>query len=129
MEELTKHIAAHADLPEDKAKLAAEAAIDFIKKRVAATLDDKIVTATKNLNWLIKAEVHEALTGEPATTFGEKMEDFAEGAKEKLGDLAEGAKEKFGEFSKSAKNFFGSFGKKAQDDKNDEQIEGEKTTP
>ncbi len=127
MEELTKHIAAHADLPEDKAKLAAEAALDFIKKRVANTLDDKIVTATKNLNWLIKAEVHEALTGEPAATFSEKMGDFAEGAKEKLGDFAEGAKEKLGEFSKSAKNFFGSFTKKAKDD---EQVEeGEKPTP
>ncbi len=108
MEELSKYIAQHADLPEDKANLAAEAALDFIKKRVANTVDDKVLTATKNLGWLIKAEVHEALTGEHDATLSERLGDFTEDAKEKFGDMAEGAKEKIGELSKNAKNFFGS---------------------
>jgi uncharacterized protein YabN with tetrapyrrole methylase and pyrophosphatase domain len=112
MEELSKYIAAHADLPKDKADLAAAAAIEFIKKRVADTVDDQVLTATKNLGWLIKAEVHEALTGEPDATLSERFGDFTEDAKEKFGDLAEGAKEKMGALSKNAKNFFGSFMKK-----------------
>ncbi|GAB4403473.1 MAG: hypothetical protein OHK0053_28320 [Microscillaceae bacterium] len=114
MEALVQYLKEKVDLSDDKAQMAAEAAIEFIKSRVAHSLDDKVDAALKTLHWSIKAEVHEALTGEPAATFYEKMGDFAEGAKEKLGDFAEGAKDKISDFAKSAKNFFAGFGKKEE---------------
>ncbi|MDX2303088.1 MAG: hypothetical protein NW226_09820 [Microscillaceae bacterium] len=129
MEALIKKIAEAADISEDKAKIAAEAAIEFIKERVAHSIDTKVEQAVKNMAWTIKAEVHEAVTGEPAATFTEKFSEFAEDAKEKLGDLAEDTKEKLGEFAKSAKSFFSGLGAKKTkevDKKEDDTSEEEK---
>ncbi len=124
MEALVKKIQEEADISEEKAKIAAEAAIDFIKKRVAHRVDAQVDQAFKNMAWAVKAEVHEAVTGEPAETFLGRMEGFAEEAKEKFEDLAEDTKERFGEFVKNARGFFGSFNKKqdpAQDTDKDKK--------
>lgn len=121
MEELVKKIAEKAGIPEDKARMAAEAATEFINERVAHTIDNQVASALKNMTVAIKAEVHEAVTGEPAETFFEKMGDLAEGAKEKIEDFAGDAKEKFKEFAKTAKGFFSSFATKKEEAPKEEE--------
>lgn len=123
MEELIKKITEKAGISEDKAKLAAEAAMEFIQDRVAHTIDTKIEVAFKNLKIMAKAEVHEAITGEPAATFMERMGDFAEDAKDKLGDFADAAKDKLGDFAKSTKSFFGGLVGGKKDDKTEDKDE------
>ena len=125
MEALVKKIAEQADIPEDKAKIAAEAAIEFIKERVAYSIDNKVEQAVRNMAATIQAEVHEAVTGEPLPTMTEKVTEFAEDAKEKIEDFAEDTKERLGEFAKNAKSFFSGFGKKG--DKSEKKEEGEES--
>jgi hypothetical protein len=117
MEDLAKHIAQKAGIPEDKAQLAADAAIEFIRLRVATAVDTKVEAALGNLVKTIKVDIHEAVTGEAPASWSEKIGDIAEDAKDKLEDLAEGAKDKLGKFAKSATSFFGGWGKKGEDKK------------
>jgi hypothetical protein len=113
MEALIKKIAEKAGIDEAKAKLAAEAAIEFIEQRVAKSIDEKVADAVQTMAFTIKSEVHEAVTGEPATTMMQKLTTYAEGAKDKLGDFAEGAKDKLEDFAEGAQKTLGSFAKKA----------------
>lgn len=121
MEALIQKIVEQADIPEDKAKIAAEAAIEFIKERVSNSIDTKVEQAVRNMAHTIQAEVHEAVTGEPLPTFGEKVNEFAEDAKEKIEDFAEDTKERLGEFAKTAKSFFSGFGKKGEEGEKKEE--------
>jgi hypothetical protein len=122
METLIKLIAEKADITEDKAKIATEVAIEFIKERVAHTIDNKVSEAVKNMAWVIKAEVHEAVTGEPTKTWGEKVGNIADKASDKIEDFTEDAGKKLGEWASSAKNFFG-FGKKEEEKKDEKEDE------
>ncbi|MCU0447779.1 MAG: hypothetical protein MUE85_23005 [Microscillaceae bacterium] len=117
MEDLAKHIAEKAGITPEQAKLAADAAIEFIRLRVASAVDTKVEAALGNLVKTIKVDIHEAVTGEAPATWSEKIGDIAEDAQAKLGDLAEDAKEKLGKFAKSATSFFGGWGKKGEEKK------------
>jgi hypothetical protein len=121
MEELVKTIAEKAGIDEAKAKIAAEAAIEFIENRVARSIDNEVAKAVQTLAFTIKSEVHEAVTGEPAATTMEKLKGFAEGAKDKLEDFAEGAQKTLGDFAKKAGSFFGIGGKKEEEKKEEEK--------
>lgn len=117
IEQLTKEIAEAAGISEEQAKKAAETSVEFIKKRVADKVDAKVNEVLSLTSATIKAEIHEAVTGEPKESFMEKASEFAGDAREKIGEFAGDAKEKIGEFADSAKNFFSSrFGKKKEDD-------------
>lgn len=114
VEQLTKEIAESAGISEEQAKKAAETAIAFIKKRVADKVDAKVNEVLSLTSATIKAEIHEAVTGEPKETFMEKASEFADDAKEKIG-----------EFADSARSFFSNrFGRKkdeAEDKKEEEK--------
>lgn len=116
MEDLIKKIAEEAEISEDKAEKAAGAAVEFIKERVARSLDVEVEKILKDTNLLIKAQIHEALTGEPLPTIGERVSEFTSEAREKLGEIGEEAREKLDDFVKSAQGFFGSFGKKNKEE-------------
>lgn len=132
VDQLAKEIAAHASINEEQGKIAAEIAIEFIKKRVADKVDQKVNEVLTLTSATIKAEVYEAVTGEPKETFMEKASDMADDAKEKIGEFAGDAKEKIGEFADTARNFFSSrFGggkkeEKKDDKKSDDKIEEKK---
>jgi hypothetical protein len=106
MEALIKKIAEHAQIDEAKAKLAAEAAVEFINSRVASAVDTQVAEAVQKLAFTIKSEVHEAVTGEPAATMMERLGGFASGAKDKIGDIAEDAGEAISGFAKKVGGFF-----------------------
>ncbi|HAS44276.1 MAG TPA: hypothetical protein DCS93_27610 [Microscillaceae bacterium] len=126
IEQLTKEIAEAAGISEEQAKKAAETSIAFIKKRVADKVDAKVNEVLSLTSATIKAEIHEAVTGEPKETFMEKASEFADDAREKIGEFAGDAKEKIGEFADSAKSFFSSrFGKKKEEEKKDDKKEEE----
>ena len=125
MEALIKKIAEHAQIDEAKAKLAAEAAMQFIETRVASSIDNEIAAAVQKLAFTIKSEVHEAVTGEPAVSTMEKLQGFAVGAKEKVGDVLEDAGEALSGFAKKAGSFFG-FGGKKEEAKAEEKTEEKK---
>lgn len=127
VEQLAKEIAANASINEEQGKIAAEIAIAFIKKRVADKVDQKVNEVLTLTSATIKAEIHEAVTGEPKETFMEKASEMADDAKEKIGEFAGDAKEKIGDFADSAKNFFSSrFGSKKDDDKKEDKKEDDK---
>ncbi len=120
MEALIKKIAEHAQIDEAKAKLAAEAAVAYINSRVATAVDTQVAEAVQKLAFTIKAEVHEAVTGEPATSTMERLSGFAAGAKDKIGDLAEDAGEAISGFAKKVGGFF-NFGGKKEEEKPEEK--------
>lgn len=121
VEQLTKEIAESAGISEEQAKKAAETAIAFIKKRVADKVDAKVNEVLSLTSATIKAEIHEAVTGEPKETFMEKASEFADDAKEKIGEFAGDAKEKIGEFADSARSFFSNRFNRKKDEKEDKK--------
>ncbi|EAY29105.1 hypothetical protein [Microscilla marina] len=122
VDQLAKEIAAHASINEEQGKIAAEIAIEFIKKRVADKVDQKVNEVLTLTSATIKAEVYEAVTGEPKETFMEKASEMTNDAKEKIGEFAGDAKEKIGEFADTARNFFSNrFGKKEEEKKDDDK--------
>lgn len=125
MEALVKKIAEHAQIDEAKAKLAAEAAIEFIKTRVAASIDTQIAAEVQKLAFTIKSEVHEAVTGEPAVTMMERLTGFTSTAKDKIGDIAEDAGEAISGFAKKVGSFF-NFGGKKEEEKPEVKAEEKK---
>jgi hypothetical protein len=125
MEALVKKIAEHAQIDEAKAKLAAEAAIEFIKNRVASSIDTQIAAEVQKLAFTIKSEVHEAVTGEPAVTMMERLTGFTSTAKDKIGDIAEDAGEAISGFAKKVGSFF-NFGGKKEEEKPAEKVEEKK---
>ncbi|TAE47967.1 MAG: hypothetical protein EAY69_05760 [Cytophagales bacterium] len=122
MEDLAKKIAEKAGITEEQAKLAAEAAQEYVESRIAQTVEGKITEYLKDISAMIKSQVHEALTGKPLITMAERVGDFAEGAKDKLEDFAEGAKDKLGKIAGSIGSFFtgGNKDKKEEEDKKEE---------
>ena len=130
VDELAKEIAANASINEEQGKIAAEIAIAFIKKRVAEKVDQKVNEVLTLTSATIKAEIHEAVTGEPKESFMEKASEFAGDAKDKIGEFAGDAKDKIGDFAESARGFFSSrFGGKKEEEekkKDDKKIEEKK---
>ncbi len=56
MDELIKTVAAQTGLPEDQAKKAAEAVIDFLKKKLPAPLAGQLDNALENEKMMDQAE-------------------------------------------------------------------------
>jgi hypothetical protein len=106
VEDLAKKIQEKAGITEEQAKIAAKVAQDYVEDRIAKTVEGKVTSILTDVSTLIKAQVHEALTGKPLVTIAERVGDFAEDAKEALGDLAEGAKERLGKFAGAIGSFF-----------------------
>ncbi|TAE68318.1 MAG: hypothetical protein EAZ85_14340 [Bacteroidetes bacterium] len=125
MEDLAEKIAEKAKITPEQAKLAAEAAQEYVESKIAHTVEGKIAEYLKDISAMIKSQVHEALTGKPLVTMAERMGDFAEGAKDKLGDFAEGAKDKLGKLAGSIGSFF-TGGKDKDDDKDEKKEEPKK---
>jgi hypothetical protein len=95
IEELVKMISEKAGIPEDKAKLAADAAVEYFKKQSEGGIMDKI--------------------GDFAEGAKDKLEDFAEGAKDTLGNFAKSAGSFFGIGGKKEED------EKKEEDKKEEE--------